>query len=338
MNFGSQEVPRNNNHEARPIRPENMEAKINADIIIESLENEKVKEADFIDENKKGFTRVDVEHDMGRVAARKEDFRSDQDHLTDLEIEKIEVGKKRATALEKICINMAGKRDKDGSSRYAWYGQNSYTVETSEFDDICNGIDGILEFDLGSGQSRKIGLAIDASMKPDFSSIMRKMKRGAEKMVDGGGQVKYFKSAVNGEKGKLKNVIPIVLGLEGDKANELIRLFAEIVTLENKMERSADEDMNLAYKIREAQQHPCQVIFLKEMKIQLEMYKKHFAQGFPLLENNLGELLRIIYKLLLSKNSIEVGTLEHDGVYQKIREVSIELPKIKDDILARKRK
>lgn len=338
MRFGISEMPINGNQEAKPIRPENREAKINADIIITSLENEKIKERAFVDENLKSFTNKDVTNDEDRVRLRKEDFKSEPDHLSDLDIEKIEIGKKRATALEKICINIAGKRDSDGSPRYGWYGPKSYTVETSEFDDICGGVDGILEFDMGGGQSHKIALAIDASMKADLSSIRRKMKRGAEKIAEGKMEVKYFKSAVSDYKGKLKNIIPVVLGLEGDKANEVIKLFAQIVTLESKQDKTPNEDMDLAYKIREAQRHPCQVIFLKEMKVQLEMYQKIFTRKESFIENDLKELLKIINGLLDNKNDIEMGTLENDGVFEKIREVAVELPGLRDEIMGFKKR
>lgn len=322
-----------NNQETKSVRPENRQARINAEIIIEALKNEKLEEKAFIDENKKGYTKADIQRDKWRVLAREADFKGDQDHLSDLDIEKIETGKQRATALEKICINLAGKRDSDGSSRYGWYGKNAYTSETTKTDDIFGGVDGFLEFDMGGGQSHKIALAIDASMKADFSSIRRKMKRGAEKIAEGKMEVKYFKSAVSDYKGKLKNIIPVVLGLEGDKANEVIKLFAEIVTLESKQSRSANEDMDLAYKIREAQQHPCQVVFLKEMKVQLEMYQKIFTRKGSFIENDLKELLKIIGSLLADKNDIDMGNLESDGVFEEIRKVAVELPTLRNEIM-----
>lgn len=191
---------------------------------------------------------------------------------------------------------------------------------------------------MGEGESHKIALAIDASMRAELSYIKRKMLRGAKKIADGKMEVKYFKSAVSDYKGKLRSVIPIVLGLEGDKANELIRLFAEIVKLESKQEKTSEDEQSLAYKIREAQKHPCQVVFLREMKVQLEMYQQIFNREGSFIEHDLRELLKIVNKLLDEKNAIHMESFEHDGVYEKIREVAEQLPSERDEIFGKKKR
>ena len=337
MEFGNPEMLLKSNSELKPIHPEKLEALANAEIILASIKNKEILTDDFTDEAKGGYTENDIENDKERVRLRKEDFEKEQDHLSAEDRMKINIGKKRGKALEAIAINMAGKRNQEGELWYNWYGRKAYVMETTEFDDICRGVDGVLEFDMGQGQSHKIALAIDASMRVDMESVKRKMKRGAENIANGKMEVKYFKSAVSGYKGKLKSVIPVVLGLEGDNANKLIRLFAQIVALENKQGRSLEEDEDLAYKIHEAQKHPCQVVFLKEMKVQLEMYQKMFNRQGSFIKNDLIELLKIVTALLDDKKNIHAGFLESDGIHEMICEVAKQLPLERDEIIRGKK-
>lgn len=143
MEFGTPKNTTNSNHESKPIRPENLEAMANAEIILEAVKDSKTKETDFIDENIKGFSRVEVENDLKRVELREEDFEKDYDHLTEDEIKRIKIGEKRGKALETIIVSVAGKRNEHDEARYDWYGKDAYVMETAKFDDICNGVDGV---------------------------------------------------------------------------------------------------------------------------------------------------------------------------------------------------
>lgn len=336
MEFESPKPTKGNINENKAIHPEKLEAMENAKIILSSI-GKRIDMDEFIDEAKKGYSAKDIEIDKERVRLRKEDFERDYDHLNEDEIKRIEIGKLRADALEAIIIDLGGSRRKDGDCKYGWYGENAYFMKSSESDDILNGVDGIGEFFVEGGESHKIALAIDASMRADASSVQRKIERGVKKVADGKMEVKYFKSATSDYKGKLRTVLPVVLGLEGDKANELIRLFSEIVRLENKQERTIEEDEKLAYRIREAQKHPCQVIFLKEMKVQLEMFQQIFNREGSYIKYDIVALLGIVDGLLDEKKNIGMQSLENDGVYEKICEVAKDLPKRRSEILGAKK-
>ena len=337
MEFGSPKPINGGNYESKPIHPEKLEAMENARIILSSVGGKKIELNEFIDETKKGYSAKDIEIDRERVRLRKEDFDRYHDHLSEDDIKRIEIGKLRADALEAIIIDLGGSRGEDGCCKYGWYGENAYFTKSAEPDDILNGVDGTGEFLVESGESHKIALAIDASMRADVSSLQRKIERGVKKVADGKMEVKYFKSATSDYKGKLRTVLPVVLGLEGDKANELIRLFSEIVMLESKQERTTEEDEKLAYKIREAQKHPCQVIFLREMKVQLEMYQQLFNREGSYIKHDITELLKIVDNLLVEKQGINMVSLEHDGVYEKICEVAKDLPKRRSEIFGAKK-
>jgi len=269
----------------------------------------RLREEDFIDETKKGYSKKDIENDLKMTEEMKRKFHEHDDDLDEEIIKKIKEKKKRSEALESVIIN--------GGQQAEWFGKEAHLVQTAEFDDIFDGVDGVLEFVIGGEKPQRIALAIDASMRPDFSKVERKILRGISKVNSGKMKVKYFKSQVDDFKGTLKEVIPIVLGLEGNNAEKLIHLFADLKRAQAMTANSEKANE----KLLQVKSHPSQIIFLKEILVQLDMYAKIFAKEGNPTKFGVEKIHDIIAGILKDKETINAGEYEKDGVYQKICEV-----------------
>lgn len=175
-----------------------------------------------------------------------------------------------------------------------------------------------------------MALVIDATIGKSIKggsmeTVQKKVKRNIKKVIEKKVSMKYFKSAVDGYKGKLENIIPVVIGLEGVTANELISLYAEIIKLKSIEPKTMADEEALAYKMRDAQEHPAQIVMLEQIRTQAQMY-------ITLLEN-LGEeyvdylqeaikLLEISEGLLKEKNHIGASGGGQDNVLDAIKEIA----------------
>lgn len=286
------------------------ERRQNVDVILSANKSRgRLQEQDFIDETKSEYTAEAVERDLEMTRRMEEKFHENDDALSDEVLEKIREGKKRSEALETIIL--------DGGQAMTWFGPEARLTQTTRYDDIYNGVDGILEFAVEGETPQRIALAIDASMRPDFSSVERKMTRGISKINEGKMKVKYFQSEIDGFKGKLTTVIPIVLGLEGDNSDKLIQLFADIQRAAQKTDPN-----EAAEKIATAKAHPAQIIFLKELLVQLEMHARLFKREGSFIKDSLQKIKLIVENILATKETTSANELANDGVYQAICEVA----------------
>ncbi len=102
-----------------------------------------------------------------------------------------------------------------------WLGPNAETIRPSEYDDIVNGIDLIVEFN-NEDFTKHLALGVDVTF--GSQTIGKKMERiKAEITSDELATVKYFES--HGFKGSLKQVPRVVIGLEKDTVISLAALW-----------------------------------------------------------------------------------------------------------------
>ncbi len=286
----------------------------NVEIVLASEEKKRLNEIDFIDDKRTGFSREDIQRDIEATSKMEERFKKDWDYLSEKDIQRIKEGKKKSEALEVIII--------DKGEKLGWFGCNARLSRTSKFDDIFNGVDGIVEFDKQEDNPYGIALEIDASMNPDKKVIKRKIARNTDKVLGRGKpiEIKYFQSKITGEKKKLTFVVPVIVGTEGNNANRLIQLFADIERL-----KKSEKNEEARKKLEEAKNDPAQIIFLRETKIQLEMYVSSLEKegGLKqLYKKEVEKLAEIINNILNSKNHINSERLESDRVYNLIKEFS----------------
>lgn len=293
----------------------------NIELLIESKKNERLNEKDFKDI----FTEQEIENDLKIVNVLENQFEKDILHLNQEEIIRIENSKKRSEALE-IIITSEGEPNN-------WFGENAYLTRTTKYDDFINGFDGILEIDSRGTMIDKIqraALAIDASMKAETYSIDKKIKSNIQKIITKEKPlgIKYFKSAIDNRKGKLKTIIPVVVGINGEKADELTDFCAQLIKLKSNKEKT-DNEKNLFKEIqKKIEKHSAQFIFLEEIKFQLNMYIRLLENKNDgtsnLYKQEIKDFIEIINNIIgLKKDIIQNRSeIENDEIYLIIKDLT----------------
>lgn len=291
----------------------------NVELILQSASHERPNEKDF------GglYDEATIKRDLDVVRILEQKFHENIEHLTPAEMKRVEEGKKRSEALEVIMV--------EGGELYDWFGDRAFLSRTAKYDDY-NGIDGVLEIvreetEDGEQEPHSIALAVDVSMRPDFSSIERKIGRNVEKVLGPKKpRVKYFQSAVNGSQKRLSMVLPVVVGVEGKHAEELADLFGEVIRMRTIKDRTESAKQLLKGKLNEIANHPTQIVFLQEIADQLDGYAALFAKQTDANSIAYGEKARelsnVIYGIIRSKIDIDPGRYGSDGVFTAIGEVA----------------
>lgn len=247
----------------------------NARIII-SHARPRIDEKNFQSAYKEGFREYSVEQDIGVADIMEKEFAKKYAGESEESIRKIKEGKERSEALEIFIV--------DGGEEFQYFGEKAYLSRTAKIDDFKNGVDAVVTFDLPDKNPYCIALAIDASMKPTFESVEKKLNRNLDKVLGDsrkGLEVKYYESPITKKREWLGLVVPVVVGLEGDNSNKILAIFADIIRLRIKEGRTAEENQHLQNTIEEIKNHPAQIIFLQEIKKQLEMYSVLLKKETP---------------------------------------------------------
>ncbi len=269
------------------------------------------------------FKEEEIKNDILLKDALKRKFKEQIEHLPSADLKRIESGQERADALEVIICEQG--------ELHQWAGEKAHFSMTTEYDDLINGVDAIIEFEQQEkdGKTQKVALVVDASMNEDFSVLLQKINRNKEKVLSGSlAQVKYFESTIDGKKETLKHVIPVVMGLEGKHVNELTRKCASIKRIQSLKEKSEISEEILKKAMDELDRHPAQMIFFEEIESQLNFYKsllienkKQFSQEHI---HEIEEILSIFKEIRLSKKDIKLGDYKNDGMLELIKTFTTE--------------
>lgn len=263
--------------------------------------------------NSKGFLNDSVIRDKMVIQDLKEKFKSKLDNASPDEQEAMQEGKKMSDALEVIISDQVEMSN--------WFGPSAFSTKASEYDDFVNGVDSYIEFNADDGQG-EIAFAIDASWKSDFSSLEKKTQRNMRKIRgEEVSMVKYFKSQIDDHKEKKRDIVPVVIGIEGENLDQLLALFSEIIKLRRKEGKNDTEKKVLREKMELIRTHPVQMIFLKEIKMQLDMYSKiNIKEGF---REKILRISKIIKEIIKDKEDegIDLGGLKNDSIFDKIKDV-----------------
>lgn len=202
----------------------------------------------------------------------------------------------RSDALETIVVNQAEMNN--------WFGENSFLIRTSEYDDYNNHVDAVLEFAIEGKESQRLALAIDSTSASSRNNdvINRKIERNIEDVKYDRTTVKYFESQVDNFRGRLRTVLPVVVGLDERNSDDLISLSATIIKLEA---QKINGNARLAQAKKEMEKHLAQLLFLEEIKQQLEMYR-----GLEIYKDNnqLLSILETIKEVMGEKTELTSGT------------------------------
>ncbi|MCH7604400.1 hypothetical protein IID24_00145 [Patescibacteria group bacterium] len=264
------------------------------------------------------FPPKEIQEDKREVERLKAKFQEELEGLPDEEQERVKQGKKRGEALEIIIGDQAELSD--------WFGEQAMVTRTTEFDDIRNGVDAVIEFNLEGGAER-LALAIDTSTRVVGETMKKKMRRNIE-IVTGQRSplvVKYFRSQVSDFEGTLRGIIPVVIGIERKNADRLSELYAQTTRLEKTKGQAARQ--LLKEKKEEMGTHPAQMVFLEEVSLQLYLYEDLLEREGSGSEYNIAEIHKmqnLIQRIIDSreKKGISSEGLEDDEFLSMIGDLT----------------
>ncbi len=183
-----------------------------------------------------------------------------------------------------------------------WFGSNTMTVASSEYDDIKNGIDLIAE--IGEEESAAVshlGLAVDITYS---THLEKKFDRIRQEILSGKlSTIKYFQSTDEGFMGQLSNVPRVVIGVQKETVGELMKL-------------------SLGRKTKELAAHPVQHQILSEIGVQLATFTE-FAQQHRVKDGvvqRLEHALNLVEGIIDEKKQGKIVSADFtkDRVYQEI--------------------
>jgi hypothetical protein len=151
-----------------------------------------------------------IEKDLADLKKRKSDFSNGR--LPEIHER---VNKDLATIFEAMIF------DQGESSE--WFGENAFLISTSEYDDVINGVDVVVEWDQDSGVSR-MAAGIDVTFNHDVQKKIHAIKKSI--LAGNLGVIKYFKSEVSKIRGEVSEVPRIILGADVDTVRELTNEWA----------------------------------------------------------------------------------------------------------------
>lgn len=275
-----------------PEHPANLEAafqKARALAAVEALRLES-----FIHEDAAGSNQSVVENDLRYVADLKTRF-------GETESQEYKLAKSLEAALY----------ERVNSSK--WFGERARMILPSEYDDIVNGVDGVVEFQEKMGARSYLGLAVDVTYSHDPSKKFEKIK---ERIDEGRlGFVKYFRSTDQVFEGRLNNLPRAVVALNAADATRLVRDWETGATAENSELRQ---------------------VILYQLKLQLEAYQA-YAESLEKMDAKRPPIAKYFTAALRNVSALLADVIQPQDLaalqdHPDIRKVLEQLDKFKTNI------
>ncbi len=184
-----------------------------------------------------------------------------------------------------------------------WFGPHAHTLKTSEYDDIKNGVDLVVELNEPERGSSHLALGVDATYGTrTIAKKFERIKRDIER--DTLARIKYFESSDGRFKGALSQVPRVVLGVERDTILSLARLWTE-------------------KKNKELGAHPIQELLIKQTRSQLVAFREYARKcGSREAERAFEHALALVSEIKRMKASEShadaTSMLANDRVHQEI--------------------
>jgi hypothetical protein len=204
----SEQSPENHN-KSRPEKPINL-----ADAYKRALEvigRHSLKLRSFT--NRDGSNRETIEDDLKMVANKKEEFAKKA-------ASKTEWGRAQDIEWEMLskCLEAAFLERVNGNS---WLGKGVRLIKLSDYDDIENGLDFVLEFNVDDKSQLNPFLGIDITYHHDPSDKFRTVKGRIDRSKLG--TVKYFRNYDNTSKKSISNLPIAVIVISAEGAERIVR-------------------------------------------------------------------------------------------------------------------
>jgi len=171
-----------------------------------------------------------------------------------------------------------------------WLGPNVYTISTSRYDDIKNGVDTIAEFIEKERSASHLGLAIDATFSLDINKKIRRIKN---EIINGQlTKVKYFKSNKINFRGELSKIPKVIIGADAKTIQELGKLWFK-------------------KRNKELAEHPIQFQILDQILMQLETFEEYAKRNN---QHGIAEIYKKTHEIILKIYNEKVSSVNDSGV------------------------
>lgn len=196
-------------------------------------------------------------------------------------------------------------------------GDSVSTVSTCKYDDIKNGIDGILEVqNERNSTAEHLAFAIDATFSADIDKKINRIK----KEIKNGelAKIKYFKSDFLDFRGEKGGIPKFVIGIDRNHVEEVTQIWMQ------------DKKSELA-------KSPLQIVIFREIMSQAEDFEEYAQSvGKPKIARKYKEIQNILYKIEKEKkkewdeileNSKNRKFIEDDEVFKAIDNLDLDSEK-----------
>lgn len=185
-----------------------------------------------------------------------------------------------------------------------WFGENTSTIKTSDYDDYVNHVDAVIEFE-GDKIPVYTALGIDMTYSTDIKEKFDYIKKEIENGILA--EVKYFSSSFI--KGIHTQIPRLIIGADVKTINELGELWLD---KNSKIEGRKKE-------VKEAlENHSIQFQFLNQMILEAEFFEKYAQKAN---KPEIAEIYARLKNLILSVYNDKVSKQKDEGVYDKMFDV-----------------
>lgn len=224
-----------------------------------------------------------------------------------------------------------------GIEDVGFLGPDATCIIASEYDDVKNGIDSIVEFEGERGAVSHVALGIDITKnRVDLSNKFGRIKRS----IDSGtlSSAKYFTS--KNIRGELKSVSRVIVGADEHMMDDISHLILRDIRLQE-TKRSFRENKDVLESLKEHTlkeieetrtalgDHPLQWIVLYEMRDQLTVFRDYAEQnGKSAIAEEYGKILGIVGDVIKEKEDmlreegrgIDGEVIDRDEVYRLVKD------------------
>lgn len=281
-------------------------------LIMPDYKERRIKETDF--EDLYGSKRVGADiKEIERIRQEIETRQSENDRIVE----------KKSKLFEAILSKQIEEQN--------WMGEEVMTVVASNYDDIKNGVDMVLEFT--AEETSGLALAVDLTTTINPEILRAKLERIQDEIKIGKlTRVKYFKSEAEDFRDGLENIPRVIVCADQKTLEDLSQLFLDYESAARNIksyrktgdsagEKRWQEEFKKSREI--IKNHPVQRQILEEIKIQLERYYKlaeYYSQASKEIKDKMKEkyvkFLKIIEGILDQKKNLPVDFREEDNAFR----------------------